>query len=82
MDTYSLTAAQKREEQAARNLIRSALADAFGTKIAYTANLYHRSDGWYYQPHGDQPEHLGSTAADVAAELRQIAIIRQIERWH
>lgn len=78
----TMTDAEKRAEQSARNLIRSAMADAFGTRTAYTANLYHRADGWYYQPHSGAAQHLGTTVADVAAELRQIAIIRQYDHWH
>ena len=81
-----LSAGEKRAEQAARSTIRAAMEPAFGTKLAYACNLYHRPNGWYYQPHGDEPEHLGATIIEVATTLRDLARAERdadrYDNWH
>lgn len=72
-----ITAGEKRADRAARARIRYEMTQAFGDRVAYSSNLYHRHDGWYYQKARGHMEHLGHTLAQVTAELRQIGRTRR-----
>lgn len=82
-----MTAGEKRAEQAARSRIRAEMTHAFGDRAAYRCNLYHRSDGWYYQLHSSSHmEHLGRTLGQVTTHIRDLAIANRdadrYDNWH
>ena len=82
MNNMLLTSpAELRADTAARSRIRAALTQIVG-QDAYSCNLYHRPDGWYYQLHRHHMEHLGADVAEVAATIRSIAIVLKYEHWH
>ena len=53
------------------------MTHAYGDRTAYSCKLYHSHNGWYYQRDRGHMKHLGHTAAQVAANLRQIGLARR-----